>query len=99
MYVFQDQMIQISTPQPCIILQMITFDEEVAIKAAQATAIAAAAKQAEKQKDELPWEDQACTRCNSKVGRCGAFTCPLAQRAVAWGSLFLGRQCWQHLIM
>lgn len=49
-------------------LQTITFDEEVAIKAAQAAAITAAAKQqAEKAERDMLWEDQACTRCGSKV--------------------------------
>lgn len=48
-------------------VKTITFDEEVAIKAAQAAAIAAAAKQqAEKAERDMLWEDQACTRCGSK---------------------------------
>ena len=38
------------------------------MKAAQAAAIAAAAQQQQKQEKELLWEDQACTRCGSKVG-------------------------------
>ena len=41
----------------------------MAIKAAQAAAVAAAAQQQQKQEKELLWEDQACTRCGSKVGR------------------------------
>lgn len=38
------------------------------MKAAQAASIAAAAQQQQKQEKELLWEDQACTRCGSKVG-------------------------------
>ena len=49
-------------------MQAISFDEEVAMKAAQAASIAAAAQQQQKQEKELLWEDQACTRCGSKVG-------------------------------
>ncbi len=52
----------------CTTAQTITFDEEVAIKAAQAAAIAAAAKEvSQKAEKELLWEDQACMRCRSKV--------------------------------
>jgi hypothetical protein len=50
-------------------MQAISFDEEVAMKAAQAAAIAAAAQQQQQKQKELLWEDQACTRCGSKVGQ------------------------------
>jgi hypothetical protein len=52
-------------------MQTMTFDEEVAEKAAQAAAVAAAAAaaaaQQEQKEKELLWEDQACMRCGSKV--------------------------------